>query len=166
MFKYGSVIDEDILPKNRDIYSLITKYFDNPTMTKTENNSGFSMYTARMPCSLINEYRYIFAMVRQDNNQIGTQVSLSDINWEVFQARITDKNYGLKIHSYSPKRSGEFVTPIILDNRDNENTSYTSKLPIHVILIHPKTSSFMRYPDNGTLAAALETYRTVISHRE
>lgn len=162
MLKYGSIIND--IPEDKKIYSIISEYYDNPIMTKLENNDNFGIYIAKMPGLLINEHRYIFAMILNDKLPIGTRQKLSDIGWDVFQSRITDKIYQLKIHNYEPKRTSKYTIPIKKYNSDEDNTFYNCELPVDIILIHPK-KNFIKYPENGTLAAALETYRTVITHK-
>jgi hypothetical protein len=162
MFKYGSVINDF---SDKEIYKIISQYYDDPKMTKVENNGTFGVYIAKMPGMLINENRYIYAMILNDSNPIGSQSKLSNLSWDVFQARITDKSYKLSTHYYNPKRTPEYAIPITKTSSDEENTFYScEKLPIEVMLIHPK-KNFIKYPDNGTISAALETYRTVITHK-
>jgi len=165
MFKYGSIIDDVHVSKDKEIYKLIASYYDNPTMTKVNNTDEFGVYVAKLPCLLINEYRYIFAMCLNDKNPDGTQVKLSDMKWDVLQARVTDKFYSLKQHTYEPKRTPDFAIPIKKYGTDGSNSFYKCEtLPIEIILIHPE-KNFIQYPESGTLSAALETFRTVITHK-
>ena len=56
-------------------YKTIVDIYNNPELTKTKEENGNSTYMTSTVCMLINECRYLIAIVKNDTNLIGTKKS-------------------------------------------------------------------------------------------
>tara|TARA_A100000164_G_scaffold235359_1_gene209034 strand:+ start:7 stop:498 length:492 start_codon:yes stop_codon:yes gene_type:complete len=161
MIKYGySFFDT---PKTQTIYEIISDYFENPVMTKIKNKDSFSVYMVRIKSLLLNETRYLIAMVNEDYNNIETRVSLSDLKWKYFQTRELYDSYRIPEHSYLPKNKSPYTMDLLMESTDENQTDYLPKnKQFKVSLLHP-TNIKHYYPNDGTLTSALEIYKTIIT---
>lgn len=151
-------------PVHQTLRRILDTYFDHPTMQKIkdEDATTTSVYMCRIASLLLNEQRYLVAIVHRDDAPIGSLVPLVDLHWTCFQSRILegDEFVSVRQHSYMTKR--ELGTPV---HRTQVNSAYSSyrsdALPIDITLLHTSDDEY-EYPATGTLASCLETYRTII----
>ena len=157
---------KDFDQKN-EIRKAINKMFSGFLMTKITNQGAYSIYKARVDCLTCDDFKYIVAIVKQDNHEIGETVPLMMLQWDVFQTRRTNselefKKFNMISQGYSIKRDK------ILEDRitkwmelKSEKTLYKSDvLPIRIEVIHMKHDDI--FADKGNLAAVLELYQTII----
>ena len=167
MSRYGFVFDETYNPMHEEIKSTVFKainsYFDNPIFTKVKENKTHSIYMAKMDCLLTNEYRYIIATVTKNDNPINSTCDLAKLSWDSFQTRSIPDYYDIRPQRYTPKKSGDALSPINMSNRDEKQTTYgMEKYPLKITVLHKKEGKY-EYPDRATLGASLETYQTIIT---
>lgn len=151
-------------PERDYIYQLISKYYDEPIMTKTKNVDSLSMYVCQLPCLLMNEKRYLIAIVHKDDYDLGYTQSLSSFRWISFQVRsLQEESYqNIPIHQYKIKRDDRFMIGLTIKNRSQEISVYDSELGVFTVsLLHCKNQEY-EYPNEGNLVSALETYQTVL----
>lgn len=153
--------------QKNEIRKAISKLYSGFIMTKIANQSSYSIYKARVDCLTCEDHKYIVAIVKQDNKEIGESVPLMMLQWDVFQTRRTNselefRKFEMVSQGYSIKRDK------ILEDRitkwmelKNEKTLYKSDvLPIRIEVIHMKHDDI--FADKGNLAAVLELYQTII----
>lgn len=151
-------------PERDYIYQLISKYYDEPIMTKTKNVDSLSMYVCQLPCLLMNEKRYLIAIVHKDDYDLGYTQPLSAFRWISFQVRsLQEESYqNIPIHQYKIKRDDRFMIGLTIKNRSQEISVYDSELGVFTVsLLHCKNQEY-EYPNEGNLVSALETYQTVL----
>lgn len=150
-------------PEKDIVYSEISNYFNNPLMSKVKDVSNYSMYISKVHCLLRKDYRYIICFVPVDKYNVGNKLHLSDLHWISFQTRTLTETYEeLPYHKYKPIRNNFSNIEIKILEKDNSKFTYTCKdLPINITLLTPNKSSF--YQDKGCIAAALETYNTILN---
>lgn len=165
--EYGIKID-DYDPDRELVYNIITEFYDNPVLTKIKDIDNFSIYAAKADFLLYSENRYIFAFMLKDTTEIGTLYYLSELKWHSFQCRGLKDIYNTKKFKYMPKKSLKYQPKLTKDiNSENSNlqTVYNCEShPIYVTLLH-KNNLLHEYADKGTLASALETWKTIITFK-
>jgi len=148
---------------NQDIHSVISTYFDNPRLTKVDNQNRYSIYTAKNTSLLSTTHRYITAIVPEDTYFIGTAIPLNDLKWASFQTRAIPDNKDVVLFSYIPKKVSPYNTPIHVNKKEERYYSYiTQTFPIQITLLKDSETQINTFPDRGTLNSALETYSTII----
>jgi hypothetical protein len=159
---YGELVDEDYNPEHDYIYSLMVKYFNNPTMTKIKNQNQFSMYACKVFGLLSKEHRYIIVFTYLDNEPIGTYIGLHNIRWINLQTRTLTENLPCTTHSYIPTNESPLSVAISRTETTPQSSTYLCKTfpKISVTLLNNSKRS---YQNEGTIVAALETYETIIS---
>lgn len=148
--------------QQQSVRESISKYFDNPTLTKTENNDEFSIYMTKNNSLLATVHRYIIVFVPKDTFFIGSQRTLSDLKWTIFQTRslVSRHPANTTFYSYIPKKTHPYNTGITILRKEPQYSTYTSSIfPITITLLNMDDSFF---PDHGTINSALETYSTMI----
>lgn len=149
-------------PVKEYTFKLFTNYYDNLIMHKIKDDNKFSIYMARLQCLLLNEQRYLIAIVKQDQYPPFYQKRLEELRWVSLQIRNLEEPYDIKPQSYNMKRTHEFQRRIKVSLRNTEVTTYTvENLPIYVSLLHTRNNEY-EYPNEGSLISALETFRTII----
>lgn len=158
---YGELVDEDYNPEHDYFYSLVVKYFNNPTMTKIKNNQ-FSMYACKVYGLLSKEYRYIIAFTHLNDEPIGSLIGLHNIRWINLQTRTLTENLPCTTHSYIPTNESPLNVSISRTETTPQSSTYLCKSfpKVSVTLLHNAKRS---YQNEGTIVAALETYETIIS---
>jgi hypothetical protein len=161
---YGELVDDAYHPQQDYIYSLLVKYFRNPTMTKIKNQNQFSMYACQIYGLLSNEHRYIIAFTHLNNDPVGTMEHLNDIKWINLQTRTLFETMKCNVHTYVPSND----TPLNVGITRKEITKQTSMylcntLPLSIVLLHTAKNDSSSYQNEGTIVAALETYETILS---
>lgn len=144
------------------VHKLFCSYFNNPTMTKTKDVENHSVYMTKTNCLLSNMCRYIVVFVNKDNNDNGVKKEMNSLFWTSIQTRELQNIYDVQVHNYEPSRDGKLNKIIIKKEKSEDgNTFYNcSEFPeLNICLIDGKT----QYQATGTLAAALETYQTIIT---
>lgn len=164
MIAHGTLL-EDYNPDMEMIYKIFTEYFENPLMFKMKDIDKSSMYICKITCLLSTENRYIICFVEKDMSPIGNTVSLSNLKWISLQTRTMVETYGIKEHTYIPKRDGDCNCQIKrVKMTDNASTYECFNFASLIItLLHTKTKK--TYNETGTIIAALETYSTIITFK-
>lgn len=149
-------------PVKEYIYQLFTDYYDNMTMHKIKEDNDFSVYMARLQCLLLNEQRYLIAIVARDRFPPMYKQPLQNLRWMSLQIRNLEDGYDLQPQSYNMKRTPDFQRRIRVNKRDQDVTTYEIQdLPIKISLLHTRGQKY-EYPDEGSLISALETFRTIV----
>jgi hypothetical protein len=163
MSSYGSILDDLDLDKEA-LYDIFIEYFDNPDMHKIKNQDNCSIYYCKLQTLLKNGNRYLIAICSQDNFKIGTILKLKEIKWICFQTRTLEEYHNIPKHIYEYKRGDPYKSKITVKDRQETRSEYIcSTFPnLLVTLLHSKPNKY-EYPENGTLAAALETYKTIFT---
>ena len=163
MSEFGHVLN-DFDPNRDNVYASFCDYFNNPQMGKVKNTDGLSMYACKTTCLLINKCRYLIALVPQDQYEVGTRFSLSDLNWTCFQTRVLVGKFDVPVHFFQTEVKAPFDSEIYEESKDFSTTNYTCPaLCLKVTLLHTKKENLWEYSPKGTLSTALETYQTVIT---
>ena len=156
-------------PVHRQFYHLLSEYYDNPILQKLKNNDGYSVYICKIYSLLLNESRYLIAITDIDNNPTNKYISLKDLNWISFQARVLNSqeydNMEIIKHSYTVKKTLSYHFSVSKMSQNKEMSIYhlsNQEYPIEITLLHTKNNEF-EYPSHGTLVSCLETFQTIIS---
>lgn len=160
---HGQLLD-DYHPEKDYIYSAIVNYFDDPIMVKIKDVDNYSMYLCKIHCLLNKDYRYIICFVEKDFQPVHTKENLLNLKWVSLQTRTLPDYFETAIlHKYKPKREPPFNSEISVTTKEKTQYTYKCKdLPIKVTLLMQDKGTQI-YQDKGTLAAALETFYTVIT---
>jgi hypothetical protein len=143
------------------IHEYIVHYFDYPTLVKLKNENGNSIYVAKVSSMLLNTYRYIFAICKQDSTPILTNISLNNLKWISFMTRTLENDIGYcPIIRYRPKN--EKIDLLTLISSDKNTYQYTSNIFKDVKISLLCTQSNI-YPQRGNINSALETFESVIT---
>jgi len=162
--EFGQVLDPSYNPRTHDVYAAFIEYFRNPPMKKIKDVGGYSMYMCRIHVLIGKGFRYLIAMVKQDDHSPGHEQPLSKMDWNVFQTRTLEQYHDLPPHGYTAKRHPLLKSIIKMENQDEKKTTYTCEgVPVKVTLLHTRPNNVYQYNPSGTLMNALETYQTVIS---
>lgn len=151
-------------PVKEYTYRLFTDYYDNMTLTKVrDDDNKFSIYMARLPCLLLNERRYLIAVVALDRYPPSHQKPLGDLRWVSLQVRNLEEDHpDLRPQPYTMKRTPEYQRRLRVLSRTSDVTTYKmDELSVRVSLLHARGQEY-EYPDEGTLVSALETFRTIL----
>lgn len=149
-------------PVKEYTYRLFAEYYDNMVLIKVRDDSDFSVYMARLQCLLLNEQRYLIALVPRDQFPPMYRQSLENLRWMSLQVRNLEEVYELEPQSYQMKRTPDFQRRIKISTRNSDVSTYTiDDLPIQVSLLHTRGQEY-EYPNEGSLISALETFRTII----
>lgn len=151
-------------PALQEVYDEFTEFFQNPTMIKTKEVEGHSVYMTKTHCLLSRECRFLVALVKSDGMSLGTPEELKNLPWVSFQTRtLKDAHKELQPHIFYPKAKGKMLSILTRTNSDTESSTYScEELPIIVTMLHKK-KEVDEYSPSGSLASALQTYYTVIS---
>lgn len=161
---YGELVDDTYHPQQDYIYSLIVKYFKNPSLTKVKNQNQFSMYVCKIYGLLSKEHRYIIAFTHLNNDPVGTMERLNDIKWINLQTRTLFENMQCNTHSYIPSNDTPLNVNISRKETTKQSSMYTCpSLPLSIVLLHTAKKDASSYQNEGTIVAALETYETILS---
>lgn len=159
---YGERINYDYDPVKEIIYNMFAEYFENPKLRKLKNIGNYSMYITKIHAILGIEFRYIIIFSQKDNENIGKEINLNEINWLSFQTRTLTDEHDISYHYYTPKKIPELNKSITIIKKDEKGYIYkVQDLPLQITLL-PKSKG-LDYSDKGTVLAALETYQTVIN---
>lgn len=162
--KYNQVISQNEYSE-MTMKKIILSYFGNIYLEKIKDQDDDSIYVARMPSKLMNEFRYIIVFVNKDNKNVGNITSLSLLNWKCLQTRqIPDRyNISLKTQEYTANDIPPFNTDIFLVDQNEKRSKYRCKeFPtLEIVLLNKKSDTFM-YPKKGSICSALETYKTIL----
>lgn len=149
-------------PVKEYTYRLFADYYDNMVLSKVKDDGDFSVYMARIQCLLLNEQRYLIALVPRDQFPPLYRQSLGSLRWMSLQIRNLEEGYELEPQSYQMKRTPDFQRRLKVITRNVDVSTYTTDdLPIQVSLLHSRGQEY-EYPNEGSLISALETFRTII----
>tara|TARA_Y100000591_G_scaffold333087_1_gene373567 strand:- start:2613 stop:3065 length:453 start_codon:yes stop_codon:yes gene_type:complete len=145
-----------------NIHDIISNYFNNPIMTKLKDDNNQSFYFIKIFSQLLNSYRYIIAIVPQDDHPLYKKTFLTNIPWTSLQTRTLKTNYNIPSISYNSNSLDSYNINVF--NRTNNYTTYTSKdftnIQIHVFIT---SNNMYEYPEHATISNALEKYQTIIN---
>jgi hypothetical protein len=161
MSAYTTINSVSISAQN--LYDLMDTYFEGPTLEKVKDDKDVSVYMCKIASLLAGlDQRYLVVTTERDNQPIGKRFTLSNIQWKSFQTRTLPQNLPLPKQSYSPKSSDIFMTPVNLLQRYETHTEYNINgyTGCMLTLLH-KNKNLYEYPEQGTIATALETYKTL-----
>lgn len=149
-------------PVKEYTYKMFTDYYDNMMMHKIKDDDKFSIYMARLKCLLLNEERYLIAVVPKDCYPPMYKKKLEELRWVSLQIRNLQDGQNLPQESYNMKRTPDFQRRLKVLQRNQDVTTYKiDNMPIQVSLLHTRNQEY-EYPDEGSLVSALETFRTII----
>lgn len=174
-----NVVDDNksIELNNYNIYTIISKYFNNITMTKINDVNNLSIYRCNLSCLLCSEFRYLIAICPLNFNYNGSTIKLQDLKWLSFQTR-TSKSEESGSQQYTSIVDPLLMSEINMVKKMKDKTVYIcEKIPyIKIELLHtPKkivslyeqtfnnTNDIQQYANKGTLKTALDTYNCVIN---
>jgi len=154
-------------PEKDYCYRIFAEYFDHMRLEKVRDEDKLSIYMAKLPCMLLNEQRYVIAMVPRDNYPPSHQKMLDELQWVSLQTRNLTTEYPTMIRqTYELKRNGVYEKRVMVRSRSPEITIYdVEDLPLMVSLLHVRRNEY-EYPNEGMLNSALETFRTIIQFKE
>lgn len=163
MSKYGRVIEDIREIKHTDLYRLFCDYFENPLLTKTSEQGVSSVYAVKANSGLMLDNKYLIVVVNGDKSDVGVKRKLSDLQWASLQTRTVRDKLNVGVFSYSAKRTSPFTDKITLVSKNESSSTYTHEnlKELNITLLNSEKMQF-EYPQQGTLTAALETYRTVL----
>ena len=163
MSRYGQIIENIDLNKE-NIYTVMLDYFGDMQMTKIKDENMYSFYYSKIATLLKNGNRYLIVIVNRDNNPLDSNLNLSSLQWLCLQTRTLDDFHNISKQQYTPKKNEIFNSRITIRNRNQNLSEYTSeKFPnVLITLLHVQNVEY-EYPNEGTLIAALETFRTIIT---
>ena len=145
------------------VYELLSGYYDDPLMNKIKDIKGEqSMYGVQLPCFLLNEKRYLIAIVPYAEQS--KTIHLRDLRWTTLMIRaLQDESLqNLPVHNYTIKRDDRFRIALRVKSRNKGITIYDETNGIfEVSLLHTRNNEY-EYPNEGTLVSALETYQTLL----
>lgn len=153
-----------------ELYTYITRYFDNPRLQKDKDTELFSIYICQVFTQLSVDRRYIIVLVPRDVVFIGEHRNLSQLKWESFQTRtMSSIGKSVPIIRYNPQVVyEENNTPIYREAIEQQQSSTPSTtlyacraFPIQISMLHYNNQVF-DYPEQATLRNALETFQTII----
>ena len=156
-------------PSRHYFYEWLDAYYEHPVMCKTETKDGTDVYTARIASLLLGAHeRYLVAFVASDAEvSPGTERSLIDLPWFHFQAReLSEKRFPRATqHAYTGRMSHDPVLRV--STRTPQYTTYEAVgFPdVRVTMLHTKNEMY-EYPNQGTLASALETFQTLLGFEQ
>jgi hypothetical protein len=137
-------------------------------LTKTHQHGNYGIYKASIDSLTTDGYKYIVAIVPDDNTPISSEKLLSSLKWIIFQSRMTNNiekefnNQQVQPQSYQIKRENILFDVIRLQGENQGKAIYLpDTLPLKVeVLILKENENFS---EEGTVLAALELYQTIIS---
>jgi hypothetical protein len=142
-----------------NLRNIIASYYDNPVMTKVNSVENHSIYKVRINSLLLNQHRFLVAMVDRDAFAFGHEVELKQLKWHVFQAITQSVTENCRNHSYRPKIEMPYITPLFVVKHESDHSCYrTPRIKATFTLI----KCGIDYPDQGAISSALETYNTVV----
>ena len=147
----------------QNLYDLLDTYFESPVLEKVKDEKDVSVYMCKIATLLAGlEQRYLVVTTEQDRHPIGTKFELSNISWKTFQTRTIPQNIPVPKHSYAPKSDPIFMTSVTLKKRYETHTDYdiTGYPGCMITLLH-KNKNLYEYPEHGSIATAIETYKTL-----
>jgi hypothetical protein len=162
MEEYGEAIG-GYKPEREIVYSAWVTYLDNPTMIKVKDVHEFSMYMTKTHCLLSKQCRYLIALVTKDSMPVGTPEELRNLKWKSFQCRTLEDKHELPPHFFVPKAAGVMGSKLTRIETTDETSTYTcAELPLVFTMLHAKPG-VSEYYNTGKVAAALETYQTIVT---
>jgi len=148
------------------IHYAIANFYGDLKLGYIKSDQNWVVYGAKISSGLLSESRYIFAVVDGGDMDFSKYVQLGSIKWSSFQARTTDENHDVPIHSILMTGDRKQLLPEMLSvvERTKEETRYvSSELPISVRLLHnKKKNNTLQWPDKLRLSQALNTFQCVI----
>jgi hypothetical protein len=120
------------------------------------------MYVAKMNL-LMRDYRYLIVIAPEDNQPHGSTFQLSQISWIYLQTRSFEYEMDCNDFSYMSSGKAPFDSRLFLKEKNESMAKYHSKdyPKLSMCLLAKKKNDFTSYPELGTIAGALETFRTI-----
>jgi len=168
MSKYGTIIDFEFNPMKIEFKNIVIHYFNNPTMTKIKQDfNNKSVYMVNFKTMLAKDKRYLIVNTPVNNDPIGSEKKLSNMEFDIIQMKELDGyiDIPIKQHSYSLRDNSnkpEFNCVINMKNRTEKFTEYECPdYDVKITMIH-KEKYLYEYPDTATLLSAIEKFSTLI----
>lgn len=125
----------------------------------------YSVYMARI-YSQENYFKYVVLVVHNKDAKLNT-ARIGDLNWVSLQTRSITDNYDIPEQNIDYKKLDQRYAydkiRIIVKDRNEERTSYTSSIPIELILLHNiRKKSVQQYADTMDIRQALATFQCVV----
>jgi hypothetical protein len=148
-------------PERDVVYDTVIGHVGNPHMIKTKVQDGYAVYMVEVQSMLLNEKRFLVVLTT-DSQPVGHTAYLSDLKWISFQARTLSEapSLDIPVYSYMAQRGASSTLQLRCKSRSNAVTVYRSP-DLEVSLLHTRGGEY-EYPNDGSLASAIETYQTVI----
>lgn len=151
-------------PEHEKVYEAVLSHVGNPPMQKVRQKDQFGIFMVEITSMLLNEKRFMIAMLAHDNRPIGDVDYLSNLKWTSFQMRTLSEPQSLQIapHNYIVQRGLSSTIGLQCVSRNTQISTYRADgYPIMVSLLHTRNHEY-EYPNEGNLASALETFQTII----
>ena len=134
-------------------------------MTKMKEVDPFSVYYAKIMCSLGNVYRYVIVFVYRDSQPIGTVSRLSSLTWASLQTRSLSQNYSfLPAQTYQARRIPELNHKIV--KRPGPDFIYDCPEIPTLLTTLIQTDKKESYVSEGNVVLnAVEQYNTIFSFK-
>lgn len=162
MAQYAEFIDGGDINRLQT-YTMFYTYFDDPKVAKIKDADQYSIYATKIKTMLSRDKRYIFVMMKKDQNPVGHILQLSDMYWEALQTRSLVDDYVVPVSSYVVKRGTAYTAPITVTQKEDDKYTYTCpEYGLNVVLLFNKNQTRV-YQDKGNISAAIETYNTIFS---
>jgi len=161
MTQYGVIIDHDLIPEKTKIYNMFLAYFGNPILTKIRNTDEGSLYAAKIDV-MLRENRYLMIITTPDQQAVGSNFKLNDLKWSTLQTRQFKTELPCTSFSYISTGRAPFDSRLMIVEKNDKMGHYSSKdYKMSMCLLAKKEDKFSFFPEIGTIASALETFRTI-----
>ncbi len=162
MTDYGTILNPNLAPEKLAIYNLFNSYFSDPILTKIKNENGGSMYAAKQNL-LMRDYRHLIVITPEDNQLVGSTFNLSQLDWVYLQTRSFDQELECGSFTYISSGKSPYDSRLTLVEKNDRMARYSSKdyPQLTMCLLSKNKDNFGSFPQLGTIAGALETFRTI-----
>lgn len=178
----GSYLGGGTMLDRKRFRDSVAYLFDNPRMRRVrvleKYNTNVSIFVTRVSCLLLNERRFLIAVVPSVADEMPSEMPLSQLEWISFQTRtLEDENWmeDIPVHSYNLKRGDVFSKWVLLlweprqasKGGEAESSSdfvmkdfqwFSFQETLMFSLLH-KRKGVQEYGTRGTIVGALETYQ-------
>jgi len=144
-----------------DIYLSFLNYYGDLKLKRIKSHDHDTF--ACKVLNYTNMEKYIF--VHCEKKSLPEQCNLSDLQWFSLQTIMTDSYYDCPIEyslRITPRTKKYMMDDLILISRQSIASTYSTDMPINVIVLHNKTRDIDQYPTRWPLYMALETYHCIV----
>ena len=152
---------KQLLSEKTKIYDMFLAYFGNPVLTKIRNTDEGSLYAAKIDV-MLRENRYLMIITTPDQQAVGSNFKLNDLTWSTLQTRQFKTELPCTSFSYISTGRAPFDSRLMIVEKNDKMGHYSSKdYKMSMCLLAKKEDKFSFFPEIGTIASALETFRTI-----